>query len=97
MADSGIGVRHHLIVHIAVTPLLCRLIGLDHGVPCFPVVRSGVLVLRGVAASDMTTRQAQPQIDPGVSHLDTLQARIGRVGFDLSQLSDMSAVPFSSK
>ena len=37
----------------------------------------GVLVLRGVAAADMATGQAQSQMDPIVAHLKALFATLG--------------------
>src|SRR5579859_6455824 len=40
----------------------------------------GVTVLRVVAASDVTARQAQPEMHPGVAHLQALLAPFARRG-----------------
>jgi len=36
-----------------------------------------VLIFRGVAAADMSARQAKPQVDPGVAHFETFFAAVG--------------------
>jgi hypothetical protein len=48
-------------------------------------VLGGVLVLGRIAAADVTADQAQPQMDPGVSHLKALLATFaaGRDFMDL--------------
>jgi hypothetical protein len=50
----------------------------------------GVLVLGGVAAPDVPTSQAHPQMDPAVLHLQTLLAA-GGARFDIADLVEMSA------
>jgi hypothetical protein len=51
-------------------------------------VFGGVLVLGGIAAGDVATFHAQPQMDPGVAHLDALFAdvNLGLSDFDLVEM-----------
>jgi hypothetical protein len=46
-------------------------------------VLGGVLVLGGVTATDVAASEAQPKVDPGISHFQTLFATIA-AGSDLA-------------
>jgi hypothetical protein len=48
----------------------------------------GVLVLRGVAAADVTATQTQAEVHPGVAHLEALFAAFG-LGLDALDLIEM--------
>src|SRR4029077_305955 len=48
-------------------------------------VLGGVLVLRRVAAADVAAGEAEPEVDPGVAHLQALLATPS-VGFDVLDL-----------
>jgi len=39
-------------------------------------VRSGVLILRGIAAADMTADQAHPQVDPAIASAQAILAAL---------------------
>lgn len=71
--------RQHL-VDVAPPPLLARLEGPDHGVDDGPKV-SGRVPARGVVtASDVTTREAFPQVDPiGRAEGQAVLAPLGRL------------------
>ncbi len=56
------------LVDIAPTPVLPRLKGFYNRVAGSVEVFSGVLVLRGVAATDVSTAQAFAQMYPPISH-----------------------------
>jgi hypothetical protein len=45
--------------------------------PDFVEMRSGMAVFGGIAATDLPTLQAHPQMNPGVSDLETLFATLG--------------------
>ena len=48
---------------------------------CFKML-SGMLVLRAVAAADVSAGQAQAQVHPRVSRREALLAAVGRAGCD---------------
>src|SRR4051795_886313 len=68
---------HHHLVDVAPEPVLARLDGLDDGVAGGMEVLRRVLVLRGIAAADLAAGETQPQMDPGVAHLQALFAAPG--------------------
>lgn len=57
----------------------------------FMGMAAGVLVLRGVAASDLTVGHAHPQVDPGIAEFKTLLAA-GRRRRDIADLIKVSAL-----
>jgi hypothetical protein len=65
---------HERFIGVAPQPIFTRLHGADDlmlwGV--LTGVAAGVLVLRGVAAPDLTIGHAHPQVDPRVTELKTL-------------------------
>src|SRR5579871_2243972 len=48
------------------------------------IMLGGVLVLRRIAAANVSTFQAQPQMDPGIAGLDAVFADIGIRGFEFN-------------
>ena len=50
-----------------------------------------VLVLRGIAAANVTAFQAQAQMDPVVAHFEAFFATVGGVWSDLADLIEMRA------
>ena len=49
-------------------------------------VLGGVLVLRRIAAADMTAFEAQPQVHPGVTHGQAFLATVRRIRFTVQDL-----------
>lgn len=80
-------VQFHL-VDVAPAPSLAGLQRLHNRVFGAVEVLRGVLVFRRVAATDMPALQAQPQVHPGVTHLQALFAAFGvrRHWLDLIQM-----------
>jgi hypothetical protein len=68
---SGFG-----LIDIAPHPRFPSFIGTNQRVLGLMKVFGRVLVLRGIAASDMPARQAQPQVNPGVAGLDAVFANV---------------------
>ena len=77
-------------VDVAPTPGLAGLERLHDRVFGAVEVLGGMFVFRGVAATDMAALQAQPQVHPGVTHLQALLAALG-VRCDLLDLVQMLA------
>jgi hypothetical protein len=50
----------------------------------------GVFVFRIIAAADVPTDQAKPQMNPGIAHLQAFLAALA-AGFDLSNFTEMFA------
>jgi hypothetical protein len=73
------------LIDVAPPPVLIRLSALDEGVVRGMEVFGGVLVLRGIAASDMAAGKAHPKMEPGVAQGKTLlaSARAGSNVVDL--------------
>src|SRR6516225_9938977 len=61
-------------VHIAPAPVLAGLERLHHRMLGLMKMLGGVLVLGGVTAAYMAALEAQPQVNPGVLHLETFLA-----------------------
>src|SRR5256886_2564584 len=78
----------HDVIDVAVHPALARLEGLDDRMVGGPVVFGGVLVLRRVTTADVAADLAQPQVHPGVAHLQTLLAPL-RVGAGIPNQLEM--------
>src|SRR5450631_3139046 len=76
------------VVHVAPSPVLARLEGLDDRVLDGIEVRARVLVLRGVAAADMAAGQTQAQMDPAVARLQAVLAAL-RARRDLANLAQV--------
>ena len=57
----------------------------------FMGMAAGVLVLRGVAASDLTVGHAHPQVDPSIAEFKTLLAA-GRRRRDIADLIKVCAL-----
>lgn len=82
---------HKLIIYVAPTPVFARLNGLDDRViRCMEMFRR-VFVLRGVAAADMPTFQAEPQVDPSIPRLQAVLTALG-AGSNSAYLVEMCAL-----
>lgn len=78
------------VVDVAPAPSLAGLERLHDRVLSAVEVLGGVFVFRRVAATDMAALQAQPQVHPAVTRLQTLFAALG-VRSDLLDLVEMLA------
>jgi hypothetical protein len=87
---SGSGKVQFQVVDVAPAPSLAGLERLHDRVLSAVEVLGGVFVFRRVAATDMAALQAQPQVHPAVTHLQTLFAALG-VRRDLLDLVEMLA------
>jgi hypothetical protein len=58
---------------------------------CGVEVFCGVLVLGGIAATDVAANEAEPEMHPGVMHLEALLAAF-RFGFDGADLIEMGTL-----
>jgi hypothetical protein len=65
------------IIRVTPHPVLARLQRVGNGVVRGVRVAGGVLVLGLVAAADLPTGHAHPQVNPGVPQLQALQAALG--------------------
>src|SRR5712692_3091380 len=68
--------KNHL-VDVTPDPVLTRLEGLDNGVVGGVKMPGGVLILRRVTATNMSTRETEAQVHPGVTCFQTIFAPIG--------------------
>src|SRR6266705_6902446 len=68
---------HDDLIDEAPAPVLARLEAADDRMMDLPEVLGGVLVGRVVAATHMTARQAQTEVNPFTSHRQTLFAAVG--------------------
>jgi hypothetical protein len=82
--------KHHL-VDVAPAPVFSRLEGLDNRVVGRVEMLRRVLVLRGVAASDMPANQALAQVNPAIASFQTVLTAI-RARRDLSYLIQMTTL-----
>src|SRR5262245_60051416 len=57
----------HQFIHVAPAPCLAEFSGANNGMSHVTKVLRGVLVLRRVAAAEMTARHVQPQMHPGIA------------------------------
>jgi hypothetical protein len=73
------------LVDVTPPPVLTRLEGLNDGMIGRVEMLGGMLILRIVAAADMSTDETDTQMHPGVPHFQALLAAIGARG-DLSYL-----------
>ena len=87
---SGSGKVQFQVVDVAPAPSLAGLERLHDRVLSAVEVLGGVFVFRRVAATDMAALQAQPQVHPAVTHLQTLFAALC-VWRDLLDLVEMLA------
>jgi hypothetical protein len=85
------GEFEHDLVHVAPAPVLTRFERADDRVARGVEVLRGVLVLRGVTAAHVPAGQAEPQVDPPVSHRQALLAAV-RAGCNVFDLIKMRAV-----
>src|SRR3982751_4124822 len=79
---------HEHLVHVAPDPVLPRLDRLDQRMALRVEVLRRMAVLRRVAAAHVAAGQAEPEMDPGVAHLQALLAAAG-VRFDVVDLIQM--------
>ena len=66
------------LVHVAPVPLFTRLVRLDNAMPIRVKMLRSMRVLRVIAATNLPANHAQTQVNPLVTHLDTLQTLIRR-------------------
>src|SRR3979490_730518 len=62
------------LVSVAPPPVFAGFKRLDNRMFGMAIVRAGVLVLRRIAAADMSAGKTESQVDPAVSHLQALFA-----------------------
>jgi hypothetical protein len=67
----------HELIDITPAPVLTRLEGLDNRVVGRVEMLGGVLVLRIVTATDMSTGETEAQVHPGITHFQAFLAPIG--------------------
>lgn len=79
------------LVDVAPDPLLTRLEGLNDRVVGSMEMLGGVLILRIVTATDMSTGETEAQVHPGITHFQAFLASIG-AWRDLSYLIEMATV-----
>jgi hypothetical protein len=82
----------HGFVHVAPHPGLARLNRAHQRMLDGTKMLGRVLVLRGIATSDMPTNHAHAQVDPGVTYLHAVftDVLIGFLDFDLIQMSALA-------
>jgi hypothetical protein len=68
-------------VEVAPHPIFTRLQGSDNRMLRRVKVLGGVFVLGRIATADVAAFQAQPQMDPGIAHLEAFFTT-GRLGLD---------------
>jgi len=86
---TGHCVYSHLrlrFVDIAPQPSLSWLERANHRMVNRLVVLRGVFVFRRVAAADVAAVQAEPQVDPGITHGQAFLASVGRIRFAVELL-----------
>jgi hypothetical protein len=67
----------HDFVDVAPSPVFARLERANNRVLSLLEVLCGVFIFGGIAAADMAAGLAEPQVHPGVTHLETLLAAAG--------------------
>src|SRR5437763_13002942 len=67
----------HNLIDVTPDPVLSRLEGLNDRMVGRVEMPGGVLILRIVAATDMSTRETEAQVDPGISNFQTVLTSIG--------------------
>jgi hypothetical protein len=80
------------VVHIAPAPVFPRLVTLDYRVIARVKVLRCVLALGLVAAADVSTGKAHPEMHPARSHFQALLAPVRRPGIDVLNLVEMRAL-----
>src|SRR5918993_688620 len=80
---------HRDLVDEAPHPVLTRLERLHDRVRGGVEVLRRVLVLRGIATTDVAANAAEPQMDPGVADLQALLAALGRPRANVANLIEM--------
>src|SRR5687768_10145553 len=68
-------VQHHL-VDITPAPVLASLKGFHDGMSRIAEMLRRMFVFGGIAASDVSTRQTEPQMDPCITRLEALFAAL---------------------
>jgi hypothetical protein len=81
-------VLEHDLVEVAPHPIFAWFDGTDDRMFDRVKMLGGMFVLGTVAATDMSARQTQPQMNPTVAHLQALFAALG-LGFDGTNLIGM--------
>jgi len=76
------------LVHVAPSPVFARFDGSDDGMPHGAKMFRCVFVLRRIAATDVTTDHAKPEMNPDISHLQAFFAAT-RVRFDIFYLASV--------
>jgi hypothetical protein len=74
--SPGQGIEEQLVDETP-APVFAGLEGADDGVFRSAVVFAGVAILGIVAAADVATLHAEPQVDPGIAHGQALLAAAG--------------------
>src|SRR6185312_7436474 len=95
------GPSHFDFIHVAPAPVLARLEGLHDGVLRGVGVPGGVLVGRRIAAAHVTTREAEPQVNPATAAAQAFLASLRCAGLYIANLievcTDGSHVPSGMK
>jgi hypothetical protein len=78
-------------VGVTPAPVLSRLKRLNDGMMRLAKMPSGVLVLGGVATSHVAAAQTEPEMNPGVAHLQAFFAPRA-AGMDLLDFTKVSAI-----
>jgi hypothetical protein len=78
----------HDLVDVAPDPVFSGFDRTHEGMCGVVEVLGGMLVLRGIAATDVSADHAHAEMNPGVAHLQALFAnmRVGVVEFDFIQM-----------
>jgi hypothetical protein len=71
------------LVDITVTPVFAGLEGLDDGMAGGMIVAGGMFIGRTITATHVATDQADPQVHPSISRLQTFFAPFGARGYVL--------------
>jgi hypothetical protein len=70
----------HNLIDVTPAPVLSRLEGLDNRMVGRVEMPGGVLILRIVTATDMSTGETEAQVYPAISHFQTVLTSIGARG-----------------
>ena len=87
--DGRSAISHLHLVDVAPAPIFSGFEGLDDGVFGLVKVPGGMLVLRRIAATNVSAGETQPQVDPAIAGLEAVFAAFG-AGRDFVNLLHMA-------